>query len=263
VNHPVACPPLQSAGLTIPVFCRRSSRARRLQLRVSPDGVWLVLPRRGGTAAAAGFLRRHEAWAVRHWRRLAAVHATLPRLAPGCLIPFRGTRIRLASTVSGTAGVPWLESEVLHWYGDANDLEASLRRWYLQQAAALASRLVADLAPRFGAAPCHVRLRDLRSRWGSCSATGTISLNWRLVLAPDAMFAYVIAHELCHLRQRRHGPVFQAMVKTLAPDADHCRKWLRSNQEWMMAFLQPPTTALPLPSANIIPSSPVATEYAP
>jgi predicted metal-dependent hydrolase len=106
------------------------------------------------------------------------------------------------------------------------------------QATTLAEELVVHCSGSIGAAPRVVRIRDLRSRWGSCSASRAISLNWRLILAPDGVFEYVVAHELCHLRHGGHGMAFWSLVRASVQDADERRKWLRDNQEWMMELLR-------------------------
>ncbi|MEJ0043753.1 MAG: M48 family metallopeptidase [Rhizomicrobium sp.] len=74
-----------------------------------------------------------------------------------------------------------------------------------------------DYAARIGAKVRRVSVRDTASRWGSCSANQTISYCWRLILAPDFVLDYVVAHEVAHLREMNHGPRFWKLVRTLVP----------------------------------------------
>ena len=75
----------------------------------------------------------------------------------------------------------------------------------------------------------RIRIADQKTRWGSCSSTGTISYNWHLVLLPDAILDYVVVHELCHLRQMNHSKDFWKLVEGMLPDYQSRRKWLKDN----------------------------------
>ena len=75
----------------------------------------------------------------------------------------------------------------------------------------------------------HVTVRNQRSRWGSCSAGGTISLNWRLVQTPDTVRDYIIYHELMHLREMNHSDRFWARVEAVCPWWRDAERWLKRN----------------------------------
>ncbi len=82
-------------------------------------------------------------------------------------------------------------------------------------------------APGLGVAPRAIRIGNQKTLWGSCSARGVISLNWRLLAAPRPIFEYVVVHELCHLRERNHGPRFWRLVGNVLPDYRERRAWPR------------------------------------
>jgi predicted metal-dependent hydrolase len=84
-------------------------------------------------------------------------------------------------------------------------------------------------APRLGRKPTSLRIGDQKTLWGSCSSRGAISLNWRLVAAPPAVFEYVVVHELCHLVERNHGEAFWQLVGELMPDYREHRSWLKKH----------------------------------
>lgn len=75
----------------------------------------------------------------------------------------------------------------------------------------------------------RIRIADQKTRWGSCSSTGTISYNWHLVLLPDAILDYVVVHELCHRLQMNHSKEFWKLVEQVLPDYRTRRKWLKDN----------------------------------
>ena len=89
-------------------------------------------------------------------------------------------------------------------------------------------RHVAVHSAALGVKPGAIRLRDGKSRWGSCSSTGTLSFSWRLILAPPDVLDYLVAHEVAHLKEMNHGPRFWTHVALLCPHYKRHRQWLRS-----------------------------------
>jgi len=89
---------------------------------------------------------------------------------------------------------------------------------------------LARLATHYGLTVSRTSVRNQRSRWGSCSPSGHISLNWRLVLMPDAVRDYVLIHELMHLRRLDHSRHFWRLVAHACPDYQLARQWLRQNR---------------------------------
>ena len=85
------------------------------------------------------------------------------------------------------------------------------------------------LAAQHGLVVSRVSVRNQKSRWGSCSPSGHICLNWRLVLMPDAVRTYVLIHELMHLRRLDHSDKFWRLVADACPDYNDSRRWLRKN----------------------------------
>lgn len=101
--------------------------------------------------------------------------------------------------------------------------------WYRARAAEHFSRRVAELAQAHGFHYTRLRLSSARTRWGSCSSLGTVSLNWRLIMAPPDVIDYVIYHELAHLREHNHGPRFWALVAALMPNYKTHLDWLKKH----------------------------------
>ena len=93
----------------------------------------------------------------------------------------------------------------------------------------LVAMLVEEEAPLIGVKPIRIQIRDQRSRWGSCSTRGTLSFNWRLVLAPFDVLDYVVVHELCHLREANHSSKFWNEVGQVCPEWRDAERWLRKN----------------------------------
>jgi predicted metal-dependent hydrolase len=100
----------------------------------------------------------------------------------------------------------------------------------------LVSMIVEEEAAALGVSYRRIEIRDQRTRWGSCSALGTLSFNWRLVLAPFEVLDYVVVHELCHLRQPNHSPQFWQLVAARRPQWRSQRDWLRDHGAELLAF---------------------------
>jgi len=106
-----------------------------------------------------------------------------------------------------------------------------------QHAARELAGMVADEeAAALGVRYRRIAVRDQRTRWGSCSPSGTLSFNWRLALAPLEVLDYVVVHELCHLREPSHSRRFWRLVESRRPDWRERRAWLREHGPELLAF---------------------------
>jgi predicted metal-dependent hydrolase len=210
------------AGAPFEFRVRRSPRARRV--RVSVDGageVEVVLPKRAPECAAAQAVRELTPWIERRRRTLARAAAELAR--PEGTVPFLGHDLRL---------VPQPGRERVHRRGGEllvpkRDTAVALERWYRRQARAeIATRLDAAVA-RAGTSYSGLTIRGQKTRWASCSSSGHMSFNWRLLLAPEAVLDYVVEHEVCHLERMDHSPRFWALLESRVPDWREHARWLR------------------------------------
>ena len=89
--------------------------------------------------------------------------------------------------------------------------------------------LALDHAARIERSVRRIAIKDQRSRWASCAPDGTLAFSWRLVMAPEWVLDYVVAHEVAHLREMNHGPKFWALCRELCPRTDEARAWLKRN----------------------------------
>ncbi|GAE90719.1 M48 family metallopeptidase [Acetivibrio straminisolvens] len=111
----------------------------------------------------------------------------------------------------------------------AEYIRSVLRDFYIRRFIDIVKDRMDLFSPRIGVSPKKVTVREQKTRWGSCSSKGNISLNWRLVMAPMEVIDYVIVHELCHMKEMNHSKNYWNLVKSILPDFDLSRKWLKVN----------------------------------
>ena len=214
-----------------PVVWRRSARARRVSLRIDPRAAAVVvtLPTRAARSAGLRLLTDHSAWVG---SKLAALPPPLGFM-DGATIPIAG-EMHVVRHVPGGRGGAWLAAGEIHVAGDVAFLSRRVTDLLRAEARRKLAVLVTQVSAETGLRPAKLAIRDTRSRWGSCTADGTVMFNWRLVMAPLAVQHYVVVHELAHLRHMNHGPGFWALVKAHAPEMDACIAWLKRNGVGLM-----------------------------
>jgi predicted metal-dependent hydrolase len=209
---------------TQPWVVRESRRARRLAVRVHRTGrVEVVVPPRTSRATVSAFVSEHRDWIEA--RRQAALRQKSPET------PFPPTQIALPGVyeswrvhLAGGAGRIRLRAgadELLVIAGDissAQQLTEALRRWLMRRAQLVLADHLADCAREFGFSYRTLSVRRQKTRWGSCSARGTISLNCCILFQPPEVLRYLLIHELSHTRHMNHSRAFWATVSGCCPD---------------------------------------------
>jgi predicted metal-dependent hydrolase len=220
-----ADPSIALGGRELPVAIRRHKRARRMTLRLAPDGseVRLTIPHWGRTAEALEFAARRRDW-------LEAQLAKLPQAAPpvsGGTISYRGAKLAVewAAKASRT---PVLDGASVRLGGPETRLARRLQRWLESEALVLMGADLADYCAAAGREAPLLRLSRAQRRWGSCAGDGTIRVNWRLVQAPDHVRRSVVAHEVAHLAHFDHGPGFHAFLDEIYEgEIAEADRWLK------------------------------------
>ncbi len=220
---------IEVAGRRVPIECVRNPRARRYVLRLSPTGAARVtVPRGGSFAEAQRFVARSRTWLERAVQRQAARPRGGEEWMVGKTILFQGEAVPIEA-VSGAKPAIQFGPEVLSLSGTASNLRPMIERHLRQLASVALPARVLELAAQHQVAVTRVSVRNQRSRWGSCSRRGTISLNWRLIQTPPFVRDYVILHELMHRREMNHSARFWREVETVCPDFELAERWLKQN----------------------------------
>ncbi len=223
---------------------RISRRARRLRIDVSARrGVVVVVPEGTPDAAVREFIRAKHDWVQRARQRVAAnarafdrpdepvpevlelralgASYTVQRAdAPRPRVTHRGDRVRIAGAA------------------DAAQARTLLADWLKRRAREYLSGRLRTLAEQHGLHYRRVAVRGQRTRWGSCSGRGTISLNYKLLFLPPALVDHVLLHELAHTRHLDHSPRFWRLLAQLDPDWRTHHDALNHAAQWLPAWVE-------------------------
>jgi predicted metal-dependent hydrolase len=210
---------------------RRSARASNIRITVGEDGVVLTLPEHTAERHGHSFVAERADWINRTLAKIEATDEIVARrtLDEGSTVPCLGDELTLRIEHGSSGHVRRVGEELRLRIPDRRreTVAAALERFYRRQAKEiLTARLDAAVA-RNGTSYQRVAIRDQKTRWGSCSTSGTISFNWRLLLAPSAVVDYVVEHEAAHLEVLGHGADFWALIDARVEGWRDSRLWLR------------------------------------
>lgn len=216
------------------ISIKRLKTSRSLRLKVFEDGrIVLTAPWRAPQRLIDDFLAEHQEWLTEKVAVSQTKRAALTEERDQLF--FRGTAYEFRLTISAgrKPGVELADSQLIVTAPseDHTTVRAILEKWYRAQATKRFTERVPLLADLVGRDVTRVTIRDQRTRWGSCSSRNTISLNWRLIMAPDSVSDYVIYHELAHLTHMNHSNRFWALVEHYVADYKSAEIWLKQHQK--------------------------------
>jgi len=225
---------LKIDGRLLEVKVRHNPRARRMIVKVNPatGEVSVTVATRRGLDSALDFARREHDWIA---RQLAITPGPVT-IAPGASLPFRGEMHQVRSAARGPAPV-WREDGVIWVRGQAAHGPRRVLDFLKREARTIFETRALVHAEVLGVKPSRITVRDTASRWGSCSSARSLSFSWRLILAPDFVLDYVVAHEVAHLREMNHGPRFWAHVRKLMPRMDEAQDWLKTHGRELQRYV--------------------------
>ncbi len=217
----------QDVGYTL----KRSGKRRSIGLRIDDAGLTVSVPLRASEKWLHSVLQEKAAWIVEKLSEWEAKKPEPMHWVDGEVVRFMGELLTLRVVASLFETQPMVQGRQLFVHvADGADhvaIEQAVTRWQQQEAVRLFRERVAHYGPVLGVAPAEVKLSSARTQWGSCTARGTVHLNWQLIKLPLRLIDYVVVHELAHLIEMNHSAAFWAVVQSACPDFRRRRNELR------------------------------------
>jgi predicted metal-dependent hydrolase len=208
------------------------SKRRTIALIVERDGSFTVrAPMRAPHAAIETFIQQKADWITRTRERMKPIEPTLAKqYTDGEKFLLLGSSFDLKLVGFQKHSLHFDNGFTLSRAAQAKG-EQLFTRWYKIHALEIITERVKQYAQQYNFTPKQIKISSAKTRWGSCSANGTLNFTWRLVMAPLAVIDYVVVHELAHLRVKNHSSKFWQLVESIYPEYKKQRKWLRENGE--------------------------------
>jgi predicted metal-dependent hydrolase len=220
---------------------RRSAKAKKASLSVTPQSFELLVPEGATESQINAVLERRRAWiieTVQHMQERAKAQTRVYGFVTGAKIPYRGRMTRMTIEpfdgalvevsfrncfqIRKPANLPQASSDDI--------IETALRLWLKRRVRDDAKELARRHGEREGLKPRGIQIKDQKHMWGSCGQDRQIYLNWHLIFAPKPVLEYAVVHEICHLKHRNHEPEFWSLVGRILPDWEARKAWLDRNE---------------------------------
>ena len=216
-------------GQSIPVRIKRTRQARRISMRADAikREIRITMPVYAPTAAALDFVAQKRQWIATRLETAPAI----TKLGHGSELSFQGEMHRIVWNAANSRRVSRIDGQdgpELHLGGPEELVGQRIIRWLRDEARPVFANDISEYCGKAGEPVPQLAIGDPRSRWGSCSSRGTISLSWRLIMAPGYVRRSVIAHEVAHMRHMDHSQAFYAWFDELFEgDRKSADKWLK------------------------------------
>lgn len=228
-------------GRPVPYTLKRSARARYVRLEVDPGiGLIIVMPQGYDRTALPALLEHKKRWLASKLAHFPLAGDPGREIAAGDVLCYLGKSFEVVALPAAGAGresVSIEDSRLVVTLRPGADLGAALLEWYRRQARLLFAVRAKEASQRMNVTYRRLIVRGQRTRWGSCSQRGTLSFNWRLLMAPPEVLDYVVMHEVAHLKHLNHTKRFWTLLARHCPEWRERRRWLREHEDELAAPL--------------------------
>ena len=223
-------------AMSAPLVARVNRRAKKLILKVDPVAgeILVTAPSKRTLPDAIAFAHERADWIAGQMKNALRAKP----FAPGTVVPYRGVD-HLIVQCGGPRAPVRLDYETdpaIRVGGAADHVNRRLTDWLKKQARQTLAERTDHYSTRLGRTRGPLRVRDMRTRWGSCTSEGAMSFSWRLILTPPEILDYVAAHECAHLVHMDHSPAFWRLLSTLDVDARAAAAWFREHGQKLFAY---------------------------
>jgi len=214
-------------GEAVEYDVRQSSDASEPRIDVDIHGVTVVVPE-SEEVQPAELLRNNAAWVIEKKRRYDAYREEIPerQYEEGATFPYLGENYEVVIERRPSAEIGESTFRLAKHHVEDTSVKRALETLYRRKAREIFDERAEHYAPEMGVEYEQIEIRNQRTKWGSCSTTGTLGLNWRLMMAPLEIIDYIVVHELAHLREPNHTDAFWSLVSEYDPDYEDHARWL-------------------------------------
>jgi hypothetical protein len=226
--------------MVIPYELKINARARRITIFVREGQVKVSVPVGVTEKQVQKFVSSKQQWIFKHWQQYREQQTFNAQkiYKSGQRFPYRGRNLTIlvGEHKYKTIGVRLIQDSLRICFPEKTLLEKrpdyikeALIFWYKNQARRILRNKLDHYAGIMGVEYRALRIKEQKTRWGSCSAQGNINLNWKVIMAPDVVIDYLIIHELAHLKYLNHSRDFWNLVSEYVKDYKQLRKWLKDH----------------------------------
>lgn len=217
-------------GEPIEYGVRHSSDATEPRIDVDIRGVTVVIPE-SDRVPPEELLQENAAWVLEKVRKYDSYRERVPdrRYEEGETFPYLGKEYEIVVERRSMSGIDKKALRLARHHVDETSVKRALETLYRRKAREEFERRADQYADEMGIEYGKIEIRNQRTKWGSCSSTGTLGLNWRLMMGPPEIVDYVVIHELAHLREPNHSDPFWNIVAEHDPDYQAHARWLEEN----------------------------------
>ena len=229
-------------GLPIKLKIVRTERRKTVLIEVDNPVVTVKVPKTLSKERLEALLTKRKGWIKDKLETQEAMPLMRSKeYVNGEAFAYLGRTYRL-KIIAGEQGKPvklrngYLEVPVANEEGHEgreSSIRDSLTEWYSSHALARLKNKCSRYGEILGVEPSSIKVDDYKTRWGSCSSSGIVSFNWRVILAPHSIVDYVVVHELCHMLEHNHSAKYWKQVRTVIPDYKACKDWLKKHGAYL------------------------------
>lgn len=226
-------------NLSYPIQVIKTDRLKSASIEVDAKGVRVTVPKGLTDSRVEELVKKRSLW-IKHKMEVQAnyVPPKPKEFVTGECFTYLGRNYRLKLLNESIEGVKLKNGYLLvskpksaNTVNSESQLRHQLEGWFQAHALARICEKVERYSVMLGVSPKSVKVRDYKTRWGSCTSSGVISFNWRIIIAPHQIVDYVVVHELCHMLEHNHSPKFWKHVKSVMPNYPEHRRWLKENSD--------------------------------
>ena len=222
-----------------PVEIIRTERSKSASIEIEDDTVKVTVPKNLSDQRIEELIKNRTVWIRQKLKiQTETIRPKDKEYVNGETFSYLGRNYRLKCLSGGSGEARLINGYLTVWLAKGASEAAvggcvrqSLQQWYQARALEKLKEKTKRYSAILGVSPQSVGVKEYKARWGSCSSSGDVTYNWRIIMAPHHIVDYIVVHELCHLLEHNHGPKYWKHVQNVVPNYKECREWLKVNGE--------------------------------